>query len=186
VHLRGGGDMTRQEQDLILRINTALFIQNVRQTLKDMANADFAVAAKVPVSTPPVFENGLTVISHFSGRIQGDFMMATDEITASKIADVYFVEASLAAIVAQRETYSGFMREVMNTCAHQSLEDLEKRFGALTLLPPAWIYGEYHTADYISGIGMISGRCGVILCSLSLNMVSLQILEQLQHERSKQ
>ena len=178
--------MTRQEQDIIIRNNTALFIQNVRQTLKEMANADFMVAAKVPVSASAVFENGMTVVSHFSGMIQGDFMLATDEITASKIADVYFEEASLTAIIAQREIYSGFMCEAMNICAHHSLEDLEKKFGALTLLPPAWIYGEYHTADYVSGIGMISGKCGVILCSLSLNMISLQIIEQLRHRRLKQ
>ena len=92
--------MTRQEQDIIIRNNTALFIQNVRQTLKEMANADFMVAAKVPVSASAVFENGMTVVSHFSGMIQGDFMLATDEITASKIADVYFEEASLTAIIA--------------------------------------------------------------------------------------
>ncbi len=176
--------MTRQEQDFIIRSNTAVFIQNVRDTLKDMTNAEFSVVAKGLPRIPPVFENGLVVISHFSGIVQGDYIISTDEITAARIAGVYSETVSLDGIIIQRENYSGLMREALNISAHHSLNGLEKRFGALTLLPPAWIYGEYHTADYVSGMGMLSGKNGVILCSLSLNMVGLEILEQLKHERS--
>ncbi|MBN1306967.1 MAG: hypothetical protein JXA18_03555 [Chitinispirillaceae bacterium] len=165
--------MIKEQQDKLLRTNTALFIQNVCQTLKDMANADFAVDARMPATTPVTFRNGLTVLSHFSGRIQGDFMLSTDEMTAAEIAAVCPHGAEPAAVTVHRETYSGLMCEAMNISAHHSLEELEKSFGALTILPPAWIYGEYHTADYISGIGFIRGKCGMVLCSLSLNLVGL-------------
>ncbi|MBN1576566.1 MAG: hypothetical protein JW913_08440 [Chitinispirillaceae bacterium] len=177
--------MTKEQQDTILRTNTALFIRNVCHTLKDMANADFMIDKKSPVNTPPTFRNGLTVISHFSGRIQGDFIFSTDEITASKIAAVYPHGAALAAVIVHRGTYSGLMCEAMNISAHHSLEDLERNFGALTLLPPAWIYGEYHSADYISGIGFISGKCGMVVCSLCLNLVGLQIGKKTEQARQQ-
>jgi CheY-specific phosphatase CheX len=178
--------MTQEQQDRLLRTSTTIYIQNVCRTFKDMANADFAIDTTTPIKTPFNFEDGLTVISHFSGMIQGDFMFSTDEITASKIADVYPQNASIAAVVAHRDTYSGLMCEAMNISAHHSLEVLEKNFGTLTLLPPAWIYGEYHTADYISGISLIRGKCGIILCSLCLNMVGLQLPEHSTHERQRQ
>jgi CheY-specific phosphatase CheX len=171
--------VNRQEQDIILRNNTVLFVRNVQRVLKDMANVEFGVSAKTPLIGLPAVENGMTVITHFSGMIQGDFMFTTDEITAAKIAGVYMHGASRTALTAQRETYAGLMCEVMNVCSHQSIVDLEDMFGVLTLLPPAWVYGEYHMADYISGVGFVSGGCGDIVCSLCLNLVSLQIVDNL-------
>ena len=171
--------MTRKEQDLILRHSTAIFVNSVKQVLKDMADADFAVSLK-PVGLIPSPQNGMVVIAHFSGMIQGDFLIATDEVTAARTAGVYVQGASPAAMIVRRETYAGLMCEVMNVCSHHSIEELEDMFGVLTILPPAWIYGEYHSADFISGIGLIEGSCGSMYCSLNLNLISLQIVDKLQ------
>ena len=169
--------MTRTEQDTILRNNTSLFVRNVQQVLKDMADVDLHILSKAQETASLLHrKNGMVVISHFSGMIQGDFLLSTDEETAAEIAGIH---ASPATIVAQRETYAGFMCEALNTCVHLSIGDLEEMFGALTILPPAWIFGEYHSADYISGVGVVSGVCGDITCSLSLNLISLQIVDNL-------
>lgn len=175
--------VTREEQDTILRHNTAIFVNSFRQVLKDMVNADFSVSSK-PVGIIPAPPNSMVVISHFSGMIQGDFLIATDEVTAARAAGVYVQGASYAALIAQREIYAGFLCEAMNVCSHHSIEDLEEMFGALTILPPSWIFGEYHSADYISGIGFLEGGYGGIYCSLSLNLISLQVINDLQNAGS--
>ena len=172
--------VTRTEQDSIVRNNTTLFVRNVQHVFKDMADVDLYVLPKVqePVSSLHR-EHGMVVVSHFSGMVQGDFMFSTNEETAAEMARIPVRSTSGTAVAAAREAYAGFMCEALNTCVHLSIGDLEEMFGALTILPPAWIFGEYHSADYISGVGVVSGVCGTVTCSMSLNLISLQIVENL-------
>ena len=172
--------MTRSEEDTILRKNSALFINNICQVFKDIADIELKVMPALPNSAKlQQHRHGMVVISHFSGMIQGDFLLSTDEETAAAIAGFNPAENDHSSLYLHRETYVGLLCEALNTCVHQSISGLEQQFGALTVLPPAWIFGEYHSADYISGVGYVRGVCGHITCSLSLNMVSLQIIDNL-------
>ena len=172
--------MTRSEQDMILRKNSASFIRNVCQVFKDMADVDLQVLhAGAGYSGLREHRRGMVVISHFSGMVQGDFMLSTDEETAAVIAGLNPADIHDKGLCEHREMYAGLMCEALNICVHQSIGDLEAQYGALTALPPAWIFGEYHSADFISGVGYVGGSCGYITCSLSLNMVSLKIIENM-------
>ncbi len=172
--------MTRTEQDILLRNNTSLFVRKVREVFKDMVNADLHILSKPqPPYRRGVKKHGMVVLSHFSGMIQGDFILFTDEEAAASLAGIPVATVTYEVLAAQREMYAGFMCEVLNTIVCQSITDLEEMFGALTILPPSWIFGEYYSADYISGVGYLSGDHGDITCSLSLNMVSLQIIDNL-------
>ena len=172
--------MTRTEQEILLRNITAQFVRNVREVVKDMVNADLHILSKPNQPHPSgIYKHGMVVLSHFSGMIQGDFILFTDEETAASLAGIPVGAEDYQVLTAQREIYAGLMCEALNTIVCQSISDLEEMFGALTILPPSWIFGEYHSADYISGVGYLSGTCGDITCSLSLNMVSLQIIDNL-------
>lgn len=157
-----------QQYDTTLRIGTGAFIRNVCETLKDMADVFFAPDAETPAT--PLPENCMTVIAQFFGAVHGEYRISTTEFTAARIAGKYTPGASADAIAAFRDIYSDMLCEVLNVSAHISLTGLEKKFGKLQLLPPAWVYGEYHTVDYISGIGIVKGIQGAIRCSLVLNM----------------
>ena len=153
-------------------------MRNVCGSLKAMTNADFQIGARTPQKALHLFREGFTVVSHFSGRIQGDFILSTNEPTAAKIAGATSPSMPIAE---RRESFAGCMCEAMNISAHHSLELLQRNFGALTLLPPAWIFGEYHTVDFVSGVGVISGTCGQLQCSLVLNLAGLHEFESHRH-----
>jgi hypothetical protein len=166
--------MTREQQDRVLRTNTALFVKNTAQSFKDLVNVDFILEPTGKTRIPIAQEHGFTVVAHFSGRIQGDFLFSTSEMAAARVAGVYPPDNSLVGLIKGRVVFVDIMREVLNLSAQLTLEELEYAFGGLTLLPSSWIFGEYHMADYISGIGVLGGTCGRILCSLALNMASIK------------
>lgn len=169
--------MTSEQQEQLLRTNTALFVKNTAQCFKDLVNADFSVMPSCNMMGLGVKKYGFVVVAHFSGRIQGDFLFSTTEMTAAKIAGVYPADNSYAGLVQGRTVFADVMREVMNVSAQMTLVELGKSVGTLTLLPSAWVFGEYHMADYISGIGVIGGTCGQIQCSLILNMTGIAGME---------
>jgi CheY-specific phosphatase CheX len=164
--------MTITIDDGFIRDNTTSFAKTVCDVFKDMVNVDFTIEHRNNALNPLVYEDGLTGISHFSGMIQGDFLLSTDETTASKIAGVHNPDSTGIAIAKNREIYSSMICEVLNVSANHSLEGMIRKFNRLTLLPPAWVFGEYHMADYIFGVGMIRSRHGTIQCCLALNMAS--------------
>jgi CheY-specific phosphatase CheX len=172
--------VTRTEQDILLSNNTSLLVRKVREVFKDMVDADLHILSKPqPRDRRGAKKHGMVVLSHFCGMIQGDFILFTDEETAASLAGIPVAAVAYEVLTAQREMYAGLMCEALNAIVCQSITDLEEMFGALTILPPSWIFGEYYSADYISGVGYLSGRYGDITCSLSLNMVSLQIIDNL-------
>ena len=98
-------------------------------------------------------------------------------MTAAKVAGVYPHDNSLAGLIKGRTVFADVMREILNVSAQMTLSELEKTLGPLTLLPSSWIFGEFHMADFISGIGVIGCEYGRIQCSLLLNMVSIKGME---------
>jgi CheY-specific phosphatase CheX len=165
--------MTHEIHDDVIRTGTGIFIRKVCETLGAMTETPFTPCIDTPTDSTTPFKHGLTIISHFFGGIQGEYILSTTEYTAARIAGKYTAGASMAAIMAHRETYSELLCEVLNVSAHQAVEDLEKKFGRVTMLPPAWVYGEYHTLDYVSGMCCIKGVHGTIHCSLLLNMAAI-------------
>jgi len=154
-------------QDSIVKTAAAVFVGNACSVFKDMMNVEFVPEQKFNRQSP--FTNGFVAVSHFYGAVQGDFMMSTDEMTVSKIAGVYNPDDSVDIMVKNREIYASMMCEVLNISAHQSLAGLETTYGKLILLPPSWVFGEYHTVEYISGVGSIDSLYGSIVCTFSLN-----------------
>lgn len=165
--------MNIHEQDLLVRNGAAHFTKSVCSVFKDMMNVDFTQEKKAAISSPLVCKNGMTVIAHFSGRVQGDYMLSTDETTAAKIAGVFSPDSSFTPDNQKRDIYAGMMCEVLNVSAQDSVVELQRDFGRLTILPPAWIFGEYHMADYVSGVGMIDSLYGRVLCCFVFNMTTL-------------
>lgn len=163
--------MEIEQQDSILRVNTSFFTLNAANVLKQMTGVAFTVDPD-PDSRED-FTPAFIAMSHFSGSIQGDYLFMMLESTASRIAAVYPEDGSADKIIAARDSYAGLMTEALNTTVHQSIGELEKHFGRLKVLPPAWVFGEFHMADYVSGIGRISGECGAVQCRLSLNLATL-------------
>jgi CheY-specific phosphatase CheX len=165
--------MNTHQQDIIVRNGAAHFTRSACSVFKDMMNVEFSLEKKSANFAPFSCKNVMTVISHFSGRVQGDYMLSIDEATAAKIAGVYNPENGFSPNPRLREIYAGMMCEVLNVSAQTSVVELARDFGNLTVLPPAWIFGEYHMADFVSGVGMIDSLFGRVQCCFVLNMVTL-------------
>lgn len=160
--------------DTVVKANTATFVRCACTVFKDMMDVEFTPELKVDRQRPPVYVKGFTTVSHFFGTIHGEFMMSTDESTAAKITGVYWPDDSIDMVAKKRELYSSMMCEIVNVSAHQSLEGLVKAYGKLDLMPPAWIFGEYHMASYITGVGIINSLYGSIQCCLALNLAGFK------------
>jgi signal transduction histidine kinase len=84
------------------------------------------------------------------------------------------------AIRAQRETYGGFIKELLNLSVGLSIVEIEKKFGDLTFAPATVVYGEMETAAIPAGSIQIEGAAGPIQCVFSINMANIKIGQRLE------
>jgi len=138
-----------------------------------MMNVDFTPEPPSGRHKSPKYNNGFTAISHFFGRVQGEFILSNDESTAAKIAGVYHPDDARETIIKNRELFSGMMCEILNVSAHQSLTGLINEYGRVVVLPPSWVFGEYHMASVVTGVGIIDSLYGSIQCCVALNLAGM-------------
>ena len=165
-------DKSKLEQ--IANMNTVLFVDNTIQAFDTMAGIRFEPESVKPLYSPVSHPNGFVAIMHFIGKVQGDYIIYTDEITASKIADVYPEDGNLEAVCTVRNIFADLLCEVLNVSSNDSLFGLESRFGRLVLNPPVWVFGEYHVGHSTVGVCPIKGECGIVQCSCYINSTGVE------------
>ncbi|KMQ49926.1 Signal transduction histidine kinase CheA [Chitinispirillum alkaliphilum] len=168
-----------------LKANTILFAQNVCKSIEDMIGVQFTLWKESLRESAFTTKYSMIAYIHFSGSIQGDYLLAIDEILALKMIGAYEEGMSEDSIRQLREEYSGFIKELLNLSVGQSIVELEKSFGDLTFSPSTVVYGEIEFPDILSGNVDLDGKDGRIQCGFAVNLANLKIgqkLEEALHE----
>lgn len=159
--------------------HTVIFAQSLIRSLSDMAGQSFKLKRSSFKEAPflPVFN--MIIYTHFTGTVQGDYVIAMDEETAAKIAGIYSGDMPASEIRQRREEYSDFVKEVLNLAVAQALLPLEQTFGKLTYMPATVVYGEVKFPEVSAGHVRIESSEADIQCGLCLNLARLKITAQL-------
>ncbi len=167
-------------QNAYISTHTVIFAKNVIQSLEDMVGTSFMLNKNSLIKTP--FSSNFNMIAyiHFTGTVQGDYILGLDEITAAKLADACEDGLSDDDIREMRDDYGGFIKELLNLAVGQSLSELEQSFGYLTYTPGTVVYGEIEFPDIMSGNIKIESTQGEMLCGFSLNLAELKIGRKLE------
>jgi|WetSurMetagenome_2_1015567.scaffolds.fasta_scaffold26240_1 two-component system, chemotaxis family, sensor kinase CheA len=172
--------MHETEQKGYLRANTLIFAQNVIQSLADMVGAEFSLRKDTLRETPFTTTYSMIISIHFSGSIQGDYLVCLDDAVALKLIGAFDPAMTPTGIRELRETYGGFLKELLNLSVGLSIVELEKSFGDLTFAPATVIYGEIETAKIPSGNIEIEGIAGKIQCGFLVNLANVKIGQKLE------
>ena len=172
--------MSLSDQNGYLKSNTLLFAQNVVQSLADMTGVEVSLCPETFRETPFSTSYQMIAMIHFSGSIQGDYLLCLDDAVALKLIDAYDPVMTPETIREQRETYSGFIKELLNLSVGLSIVELEKSFGDLTFAPATMVYGEMETAKIPAGIMEIKGAAGAVQCAFLVNLANVKIGQKLE------
>ena len=172
--------MADNSQNAYISTHTVIFAKNVIQSLEDMAGTSFALNKNSLRKKPFLSNFNMIAYIHFTGTVQGDYILGMDEITAAKLADTCGDGLSDDDIREVRDDYGGFIKELLNLAVGQSLSELEQSFGYLTYTPSTMVYGEIEFPDIMSGNIKIENTHGEILCGFSLNLAELKIGRKLE------
>jgi CheY-specific phosphatase CheX len=155
--------------------NTLIFAKSVIYALEDMLGIPFVLNKTSFRET--VFSSPFDMVAyiHFTGAIQGDYLLGLDEVLAAKLIEVYEEGMSKNNLKKMREDYGGFIKELLNIAVGLSIPELEHNFGDLTHASGIVIYGELDLPDVTSGNVLIESDLGKILCGFSLNLAQVKI-----------
>ncbi len=162
--------------EIMLRAHTALFAQKVSRVFEDLTGFRFEVEAKSLSKGHYQSSGTFTVFMHFWGRIQGSFFLTSVPETAEAI-----VKQSSPTLWDKngKSGVSEYFGEMLNVASGQTVPELEKKYGPLTLTPPYSVIGELCTPEVLSGIVDIIGKPGKIQCTVSVNLASMQIIDKM-------
>jgi CheY-specific phosphatase CheX len=164
-----------ETQDTYIDTNTLIFAKSVIYTLQDMIGIPFVL--NKTSFREATFSSPFDMIAyiHFTGAVQGDYLLGLDEVLAAKLIEVYEEGMSKHDLREMREDYGGFLKELLNIAVGLSIPELEQRFGDLTHASGILIYGEMDLPDVKSGNVLIESKIGQILCGFSLNLAQVKI-----------
>jgi CheY-specific phosphatase CheX len=171
--LVGRNIMTSTLSDILLRANTALFAQKVTKSMEDFFGIQYEIQAKSLSKGFFKSFGTLTVVMHFSGKIQGDFIITTEEKNAEITLRNKGVLVKCDNETDARNYIADYFTEILNVSSGNTLPELEKKYGILLLTPPSVIFGELRLSQVISGNVDICNGNDLIRCTLSINLSGL-------------
>ena len=162
-------------QEAYIDTNTLIFAKSVIYALEDMLGIPFVLDKTSFRET--AFSSPFDMIAyiHFTGAVQGDYLLGLDEVLAAKLIEVYEEGMSKKDLLKNREDYGGFIKELLNIAVGLSIPELEQSFGDLTHASGIVIYGEMDLPDVKSGSVLIESERGKMLCGFSLNLAQVKI-----------
>lgn len=155
--------------------NTVIFARNVIQTIEDMTDVSFGLN-KLSFTTSPILSDfGMIIYIHFTGNIQGEYILAMDETTSAKIMGIYEDGMTENEIKRIRDEHGDFVGELLNVSVARSIPELEKYFGSLSYTSATIVYGTIKFPDVLSGNITIKSPAGMILFAFSVNFAKPKI-----------
>lgn len=166
--------MANSITEIMLRSNTALFAQKTMTSLTAMTGVRCVIEADSLTKGTYTSTGTAVAVMHFSGAVQGDFILTTQEQTIAAL--LQSTPQGSAEAAGQRGVLADFFSEIINVSAGQSLPELVKRYGSLTLIPPSVVFGELYMPKVLScSVGISSGAVS-LTCTVCINMASLAVL----------
>jgi signal transduction histidine kinase/CheY-specific phosphatase CheX len=169
-----------QEKNSYLIQNTTLLSDCLVQVIRDMVGVECRADSDVQCSNAFALDARVMVTIHFSGIIQGDYIIALQDTVAAAMLGLTPAGADAAQMRAMREEYTGFFKEALNAAVGMAILSLQKEFGKLTFLPPVVVCGEIEYPQMPVGMRRITTPNGPIDCYFLLNMANLGVGEMLQ------
>lgn len=154
----------------ILFEQSVCFTEAVRNCFRDMLGLEIVLDASNPTQTVFSPRHRLVSMIHFTGAVQGDFVLDMDESTAAGLIGAWIEGMPEADLRNLRPDFGGLLKEVLNTAVGQAILTLEAQFGRLTYHPPMIVYGEVDPPAV--PCSTLTLRCGpgIVDCSFVLDM----------------
>jgi len=176
---------TNKTPNAYIDTNTLLFAKSVIYTLEDMLGIPFVLNKTSFQETTFSSPYDMVASIHFTGTVQGDYLLGLDEVLAAKLIEVYEPGMPQDELIQMREDYGGFVNELLNIAVGLSIPEVEQSFGDLSYNAGILIYGKMQLPNVKSGSVLIESEQGAILCGFSLNLAQVKIgrtLEKILHE----
>lgn len=156
----------------ILFEQSVCFSEAVRNCFRDMLGLEIVLDASSPAQNDFSPRHRLVSMIHFTGAVQGDFVLDMDESTVVGLIGVWIEGMSDSDIRNLRPDFGGLLKEVLNTAVGQAIPILEAQFGRLTYHPPMIVYGEVDPPAVPCCTRVLRCGSGVVDCSFVLDMAS--------------
>lgn len=153
-----------------LSSQTLRFTECVRDCFRDKLGTEIVLDSTTCEDHPFAPRRPMVVLIHYTGRIQGDFVINLEEETAARLIGAWSEGMPVAALKELRGEFGGLFKEVLNTAVGMAIPSLEEQFGNLTYHPPMIFYGEIDPPDVPSGTLTLRSGAGLIDCCLVLDM----------------
>ena len=163
----------------VIEENTALFSSNVVQSLSAMVGASYEFPRENMSNEPFVSANGVLVVIHFGGVIQGDYLLVLDEQTAFSLTRGTSDPDYHTPIYELRRDTADFLTELLNTAVGQTIQKLEEHYGLLSYVPAVVVFGEMFFPRVLSRTGILTGDFGSIESTLAINLGDMKIARRL-------
>ncbi|MBF0102331.1 MAG: response regulator [Desulfobacterales bacterium] len=169
------------EYSQIRSSHTLLFAQHIAKYITEMTGL-FFVLNKTSFVEESMFKTpfNMIVVNHFTGSIQGDYIISLQEELAANLIKNYQCKMGEYGTYQHRPQYSSFIKELLNISVSLSQAELSKKFKNLTLSPGTVIYGEIEFPSVAVGMVDIESKLGNIQCGFSINLAQLRIGKELE------
>ncbi|MBK8802929.1 MAG: hypothetical protein IPN71_12925 [Fibrobacteres bacterium] len=162
-----------------LSSHTARFAECVRDCFRDMLGTEIVLDGSVCDDHPFAPRRPVVVMIHFTGRIQGDYVINLEEETASGLIGAWSEGMAPSELKELRKEFGGLLKEVLNTAVGMAIPLVEEKYGRLTYHPPMVFYGELDPPDVPSGTMTLRSGAGSIDCCLVLDMAGDDLEQKL-------
>ncbi|MBF0226822.1 MAG: response regulator [Desulfobacterales bacterium] len=165
-----------EEYSEVINHHTIFFGQQFSKYISEMTSISFTLNHESFIHAP-IFMTPFNMIAfaHFSGTIQGDYIIALDEEIASNLIKKYEHEMAKYGVSELKTEYSSFIKELLNIAVSRCMSELSGTFKNLSLSPGTVIYGKVEFPSVESGIIDIESKYGKIQCGFSLNLAGQKI-----------
>jgi len=163
--------------------HTVIFAANTIKTIKDMTGLSFELDRSSLQVIPFLSAFNMAAYIHFTGTVQGDYILNLDEQTAARLTGLSCQGMPAREMRQMRKEYGGLIKELLNISVARAIPELEQRFGNLTYTPATLVYGELIFPEVMSGHITIQGTEEAIRCGFSINLARIKINRQLEQAR---
>jgi len=176
----------------ILSCQTAHFTECVRDCFRDMLGMEIVLDNSKVDDHPFAPKRPMVALIHFTGLVQGDFVLNLEEETAARLIGAWSEGMGVSAIKELRPDYGGLLKEVLNTAVGMAIPALEEKFARLMYHPPLVVYGEMDPPSVPSCTLTLRSGAGPIDCCFVLDMAGddaekklIKVMEDLDRARQE-
>ena len=158
-------------EESLIALNALRLAQSMVRMLKDMRGLDYRLDeahGRVRKAGRPGSAFPMRVGIHFSGFLNGEYVLFLGVETAARIAGRWSADQGLPALEAARDESESLIREVLNSAVGAAIRDLERFAGGLDFEPATIGYRDEDRpeAPFAGAWGdlLVLGDAGPVLC----------------------